>query len=141
MDRPQDLHILHRYLREVWDEGNIDAVERFLAPTYVRHGSPTQPPIDRTEQMAKLRSFRSAFPDIELTLEEASVDRDLIWFRSTMRGTHRDDFLGVAATGRTVTVPLLDLWRVAEGRVVEQWGGPDVFDLARQLGARLTVET
>lgn len=141
MGSPRNLNILHQYLREVWDEGNIDAVERFLAPTYVRHGSPTEAPIDRTEQMAKLRGFRSAFPDIELTLEEASADRDLVWFRSTMRGTHRGDFLGIAATGRTVRVSLLDLWRVAEGRVVEQWGGPDVFDLARQLGAGLTTET
>lgn len=141
MGSRQNLNILHQYLREVWDEGNVDAVGRFLAPTYLRHGSPTEPPIDRTEQMAKLRYFRSAFPDIELTVEEASADRDLVWFRSTMRGTHRGDFLGIAATGRTVEVSLLDLWRVAEGRVVEQWGGPDVLDLARQLGAGLTTET
>lgn len=141
MGPARNLDILHQYLREVWDEGDIDAVERYLAPTYVRHGSPTEPPIDRKEQMSKLRSFRDAFPDIELVLEEASADRDLVWFRSTMHGTHEGDFLGMPATGRRVEVSLLDLWRVSEGRVVEQWGGPDVLDLARQLGARLSTHS
>ncbi|MDP8929056.1 MAG: ester cyclase [Actinomycetota bacterium] len=50
-------------------------------------------------------------------------------------GTHEGDFLGVAATGRRVEVNLVDLWRIADGRIVEQWGGPDTFDLLRQLGA------
>jgi predicted SnoaL-like aldol condensation-catalyzing enzyme len=39
-----------------------------------------------------------------------------------------------------VTVALMDLWRVVDGRVAEQWGGPDLLDLARQLGARLTTD-
>lgn len=66
--------------------GQHDAVERFLDPSYVRHGSATQPPIDR--------NGTDGFPNIELTLEEASADRDLVWFRSTMRGTHHGEFPG-----------------------------------------------
>ena len=52
-----------------------------------------------------------------------------------MRGTHQGEFLGIAPTGKEVTVSLPDMVRIENGKFVEQWGGPDLFDLIRQLGA------
>jgi steroid delta-isomerase-like uncharacterized protein len=135
-----NLQLLHRYLDEVWARGDIAAAERFFAPDYVRHGSPLEPPLDRDAQIARLEGFRRAFPDAEVGLEAASADGDLVWFRSTLRGTHLGELMGIAPTQRRVTVALMDLWRVVDGRVAEQWGGPDLLDLARQLGARLTTD-
>jgi predicted ester cyclase len=55
-----------------------------------------------------------------------------IAFRSTLRGAHRGSFLGIAPTRTTVTVALLDLVRIADDRILEQWGGPDFLDLLHQ---------
>lgn len=128
--------LLRRYVSEVWDEGDPAAVERFLDAGYVRHVSPTRPALDRDQQIELLHAFRAAFPDIRLTVEDVIVGDDRLAFRSTMRGTHRGEFLGLPATGRSVEVGLLDIWRIADGKVVEQWGGPDIHDLMRQLGTR-----
>lgn len=133
--------LLERYFREVWGNGDADAVAQYLDASYVRHIAPALPPIDREQQVARLKNFRAAFPDIEIRLEAVVAEDDLVAFRSTMRGTHEGEFLGLAATGRTVTVGLIDIWRVANGCVVEQWGGPDMFDLLRQLGATFTTGT
>jgi steroid delta-isomerase-like uncharacterized protein len=130
-DRNNDL--VHSYMDEVWHKGNPDAVEEFLDDNYVRHVSPTSPPIGRQDQIDRLKGFRSAFPDIKITVEDVVASGDRVAFRSTMRGTHQGEFLGVAAAGTQVEVHLLDLWRISEGRVIEQWGGPDIFDLLRQL--------
>lgn len=127
--------LLRRYMREVWDEGNPDAVEDFLDADYIRHVSPTKPPIGRVEQIDRLKSFRPAFPDISITVEDVIVSDDRVAFRSTMRGTHQGEFLGVDATGTRIKVNLLDVWRIANGKIVEQWGGPDMHDLMRQLDA------
>lgn len=135
MDAPAGRAFLDRYLREVWVDRDPEAVRRFIGPGYLRHRAPTLDPLDADAQVERLRGFASAFPDITITVEDVVVPGDRIAFRSTMRGTHRGEFLGVAATGRTVEVTLVDIMRIEAERIVEQWGGPDLHDLVRQLTA------
>lgn len=125
--------LLTRYVQEVWDKGDLDALERFLSPGFKRHVSPTLPPLDRSGQIKRLRGFRSAFPDITLTVEDVVAGDDRVAFRSTIRGTHRGPFAGRAATEKQITVGLVDIVRIEGGLFVEQWGGPDMSDLFRQL--------
>lgn len=128
--------LLDRYIAGVWDEANPEAVERFASESYRRHTSPGAEPLDRNEQVARLKGFRAAFPDITIEVEDVVADGDLLAFRSTMRGTHRGEILGIAPTGRQVAVGLVDMVRIEDGQFVEQWGGPDMLDLVRQLGAK-----
>lgn len=132
--------LLERYVSEVWDEGDIDALGRFLASDYLRHTSPTLPPLDRDSQMARLRGIRAAFPDVTLTVEEVTAEADRVAFRSTIRGTHLGELAGIGATGREIVVSLVDVIRVEDERFAEQWGGPDMADLYRQLGASYRID-
>lgn len=138
MTSSQLKELLDRYIDEVWTKRNIAAVDRFLAASYRRHVGRSVDPLTRDGQKKLLDDFHAAFPDTELALEEVVVERDLIAFRSRMRGTHRGTFKGIPATGRKVEVRLLDMIRVENGIFVEQWGGPDLLDLLQQLGASVT---
>jgi predicted ester cyclase len=51
----------------------------------------------------------------------------------TIRGTHRGEFLGVPPTGKQVAVSFFAIVRVENDKLVEEWGGLDVFDLLQQL--------
>lgn len=133
MDHDAGRAFLERYLAEVWGARDPEAVRRFAAPGFRRHRAPTLDPLDLDAQVARLRGFAGAFPDITIALEDLVVAGDRIAFRSTMRGTHRGEFLGIAATGRPIAVTLVDIMRVEDGRIAEQWGGPDLADLRRQL--------
>lgn len=128
--------LLARYVREVWDKGDLDALERFLSPHFKRHVSPTLPPLDRDGQIERLRGFRSAFPDMTLTVEDVVAGDDRVAFRSTISGTHRGSFAGRDATEKQITVGLVDIVRIEDGLFAEQWGGPDMSDLFRQLDSR-----
>lgn len=131
--------LLERYFREVWAGGDPEAVARYLDASYARYVAPARPP-DRPERAGgAVDGLPCSVPDIEIRLEAVIVENDLVAFRSTMRGTHEGEFLGLAPTHRSVTVGLIDIWRIDNGRVVEQWGGPDMFDLLRQLGADFTA--
>lgn len=132
--------LLRRYIDAVWTQHDPTAVEEFLAPTYRRHLTPMRR-LDLAGQIERLETFWAAFPDAELTVEQVVAAGGFVAFRSTLRGTHLGPFLGIAPTGREVTVALLDLLRVEGGRFVEQWGGPDVFDLVHQLGAEVVAPT
>jgi steroid delta-isomerase-like uncharacterized protein len=131
--------LLDRYITEVWDKGNVDAIRAFLSPAFHRHVSPLLPPLDLADQIERISGFRDAFPDVALTVEEVTAEDDRVAFRSTMRGTHLGEFGGMPPTGKQVTVGLLDVIRIEGGQFVEQWGGPDLFDLLRQLGVTYTT--
>jgi len=131
--------LVRRYIQEVWDKNNPAALDEFLAQSYQRHISPNATPLNREGQKQRLAGIRTSFPDIALTLEEIIAEGDRVTFRSTIRGTHQNIFQGIAPTGRHVTVSLLDLVRVEDNKIVEQWGGPDFLDWLRQLGAHVSV--
>lgn len=128
--------LLYEYIRQVWQEGRPAAAATFISPEYQRHISPALPALDSGGQIDRLTRFQVAFPDIEIIVEEVIVEDDRLAFRSVMRGTHQGEFLGIAPTGRKVTVGLVDVIHFRDGQFQEQWGGPDVFDLLRQLGAK-----
>lgn len=132
--------LLRRYIEDVWDKKNPTAVDEYLAPNYRRYRSPTAEPLTRDEQKQLLTRFRSAFPDIQLTVEELIAEGNSVAFRSTIRGTHQGELLGITPTGKHVTVGLVDMIRIENGKFVEQWGGPDLLDLLQQLGAEISLK-
>lgn len=123
--------LVRRYIDEVWHQGR--APEAFFAPSYRRHLSPMLPPLGPAEQTARIAAFRAAFPDIQFTIEDLVAEGDRVVFRCTVRGTQRGPFAGLPASGRPMTVGLIDAVRIADGRIAEHWGGPDLADLRRQL--------
>lgn len=131
--------ILRQYVKEVWDEGNVSAVDQFLAPNYKRHRSATTEPLNRESQKQLLANFRDAFPDAQLTIEEIIAEDNRVAFRSIIRATHQGELFGIAPTGKAVTISLVDVIHIKNGEFVEQWGGPDLLDLVQQLGAEITV--
>jgi predicted ester cyclase len=141
MSAEENIALLRRYVEAVWEKQNPAAVDDFLSPDYKRHRSPTTTPLTREGQKQLLIQFRTAFPDIQLTVEEVIAEDTRIAFRSTIRATHQGELLGIAPTGKQITVGLVDIIHIQNGQFVEQWGGPDLFDLVRQLGAELSLKS
>ncbi|SRR6266498_421650 len=131
--------LVRSYIEEVWDKGNLAAIDKFLAPSYRRHLSPISEPLLLKDQKQRLSSFRSAFPDVKLTVEDIFAEGDYVIFRSTMRGTHNGVFQSIEPTGKSFTVTLIDIIRVEHGKFIEHWGGPDLFDLLKQLGVKFSI--
>jgi len=140
MSTEENKALLRRYIKEVWDKQNPAAVDEFLAPDYKRHRSPTIEPLTRDDQKQLLTKFRAAFPDIQLTVEEIIAEDDRVAFRSTIRATHQNEFLGIAPTGKKVTVGLVDVIHIENGKFVEQWCGADLLDFVQQVGAEISVK-
>ena len=130
-----NLELLEDYIRQVWAEGDPEAARRFMAPGYRRYISPRLEPLGPDAQVERLKGIRAAFADVSIGMDDAISEGSLISFRSSMRGTHTGSFLGLEPTGRAIEVGLMDMIRVEDGLFAEHWGGPDVFDLLRQLGA------
>jgi predicted ester cyclase len=73
-------------------------------------------------------------PDLEFLIEDLFAEGDRVGFRVKIRGTHRGTFLGVAPTGKQLTVTAIDIARLEHGKIVDHWGEMDMAGLMRQLG-------
>ena len=128
-----------RFYEEVWGKGNLDVADELSAENFVDHNpvDPNLPPgIEGFKQMVPM--FRTAFPDLQFTIEDMIAEGDKVVSRLTMRATHQGEFMGVPATGKQVTVTGMNISRHANGKYVEDWGNWDALGMLQQFGVTLT---
>jgi len=79
-------------------------------------------------------AFFNGFPDWIETIEDIIAEGDKVWVRFTATGTHKGEWLGLAPTGKKVTLKEVQIWRLADGKVVSKDSIGDLLDAFKQLG-------
>ncbi len=127
--------LFRRFMEEVANQGNIDAVDELVAPDAVEHEElPPGTPPGREGVKHFFALLRNAFPDLRVTIDDQIAEGDKVVSRVTLSGTHKGEFVGIPPTGKTVTFGAIDIIRVAGGKLVEHWGVTDNLGLLQQLG-------
>jgi|SRR5829696_1362751 len=124
-----------RWYSEVMNEGNEDAIDEICAENFVDHNPLPGTAPDRQGLHDFVKQIRSAFPDLETRIDEAILEGDQMAIRSTVRGTHEGDFMGIPPTHKQVDVANYDFVRFEGDQCVEHWGTIDTAALMEQLGA------
>ena len=125
--------VIRRGFEEGINQGNLAVFERVIAPTYINHTFPTPAPgAEGFKQVMNM--FLAGFPDLQVTLEDVLAEGDKVATRGYFIGTHRGEFNGIPATGKTVTVNYSDVWRLENGQAVENWVQMDMMGMMQQLG-------
>ena len=120
---------------ELWNAGDAAAIAELVTPDYVRHDSNGPEVGGPAAERQLVEMYRTAFPDLHFTIEHLVAEGDLVVARLTVRGTHRGELLGVPPTGRPITLAAMDLYRIRDGKIAEQWVMLDALGLLQQLGA------
>ncbi|MFT3865153.1 MAG: ester cyclase [Solirubrobacterales bacterium] len=134
MNAPQDYGAL---MAEIWrrldDEHRLTEIERYFADDYVRHSS--EGDYDREGFVAVLEALHGGFPDLTSRVVDAVAEGDRLAYRWISEGTHRGEYMGVPATGRTVTATGITISRFdADGRVAEDWASWNKVSVLHTLG-------
>jgi steroid delta-isomerase-like uncharacterized protein len=114
---------------------DVDAAADLVAPDMVNHSSSGQ---GREGIRAELSYWLAAFPDATVPLEDVIVEGDRVAVRHRLVGTHAGEFMGIAGTGRRVSVQEMDIFRVQDGRIVESWSAPDLHGMLSQISGEAT---
>jgi steroid delta-isomerase-like uncharacterized protein len=125
---------IRRIVEEIQNGDNLALIDELLAPNFVNHTPAPGLSPDREGIKHLLSMFRAAFPDGVMTIEDMIAEGDKVATRKTYRGTHQGQFLGIPPTGRHVSVGLIDMMRLVDGKVVEHWNVGDDLSLLQQLG-------
>jgi steroid delta-isomerase-like uncharacterized protein len=116
--------------------GDIDGFGELLADGFVEHEE--TPGLAPTKEgvLELFRTYKAAFPDLRMEVEEILASGDKTVARVTASGTQAGEFMGLPASGKSVQVKLIDIMRFDEaGLVCEHWGLLDTLSLLQQLGA------
>lgn len=126
--------LLEEHTETVWTQGDLDAVDRFIAADYVEHDPSVEEELNGPDAYRRnVESFRSAFPDLVVTIEDSIVEGDRIAMRQSFSGTHEGEFMGVEPTGNEVESTSLLICRVEDGKIAETWVETDMLGLLAQL--------
>lgn len=90
---------------------------------------------DKKTMLAVEQAFSKAMPDLKhhLTSDSLVAEGDFVSLRCTVSGTHLGEFDGLPATGKKVTAPLMAMWRIVNGKIVEHWHLTDTSYFKSQL--------
>lgn len=115
--------------------GNLDVVDELLATDFIAHMSGLPKPIRGVEAFKQYVSAHAvAFPDLHYTFEDEIAEGDKVVLRWTGRGTHTGEFMGIPPTGKQITISGVNTYRIASGKVVEEWSDFDRLDMLQQIG-------
>jgi steroid delta-isomerase-like uncharacterized protein len=128
-------NLVEAFIQDLFSRGDLDAVDRYLAPDFVNHDPPFPGAAAGPEGMRQAAvMFRAAMPDWHSDLHQLVAENDIVVERFTATGTHQGPLMGVPGTGHTITLPGVNIFRIQDGKIVERWGRLDELGLLRQLG-------
>ncbi len=114
--------VVRRLVREVMNEGRLDAIDEVYAPHLAAAAK------------GWITPFRAAFPDVLMEIVDLIEEGDKVVGRFLCSGTHRGEWDGKPPTGRRFTnVDEVYIFRISNGRIHEAWGLEDTLSRMRQL--------
>ncbi len=135
MSAEENKAISRRADEELFNRGNLDVADELFAPTFVYHDPVSHEEWRGPESVKRYATMlRAAFPDLHQTIEEQIAEGDKVAYRWTARGTHQGELMGIAPTGRRMTLTGIAIARLVDGKIEEIWENYDALGMMQQLG-------
>lgn len=135
LDGERNKAVVHRLYEEVWNQNNADAADELLSNDFEGRAAAEHPLAGPADVKALAAMWRAGLSNLHVEVEAAYAESDRVVTRYRITGVHTGPLLGVAPTGREVSVAGMSIARLAEGKIVSDWGEMDLLGLLQQIGA------
>jgi predicted ester cyclase len=131
----ENIAVSRRLVTEALGEGKVELIDELCAENYVGH-DPLTGDQDRDAAKQSIIGYKSAFPDLSFTVDDAFIADDKVVLRWTGNGTFENALMGIEPTGeRGEPISGITIDRFEDGLVVESWNQWDTLRFMRNLGA------
>ncbi len=133
MSTEENKGVVRRFFDLGPSSGNLDEAMGLLAPDFILHVPlPAAPGVQGICDV--IVACRAAFEHLNVTVEDLVAEGDRVAARFTARGIHKGAFMGLAPTGKPITMTGIEIFRIEDGRIAELWGEANLLGLMQQLG-------
>lgn len=138
MSTEENKAVERRFYEEVWGKMNLTIIDELVAPDVVDHNPsvPGQGP-GREGFRQTIELIFSAFPDVQITIEDLIAEGDKVVVRWLARGTHQGEFMGIPPTNKRAAAMGIDILLYKGGQRVETWRQWDTLGFMQQVGVLL----
>jgi len=126
--------IVRRALEDSWQDPGV--FDELISSDYVGYDPALPEPI-RGPQGAKdnFKQYSDAFEGAHITVKDQIAEGDAVATRWEGRGRHTGELMGIPPTGKEIVVEGLNLTRLRDGKIVEEWSNWDTLGMLQQIGA------
>ena len=129
--------LVRRWFEEVWNKGNAEAIDEMFDENGIAHGLSDDPstPLKGPQNFRPFHtSFRNAFPNMTVVIDDLIAEGDKVAARCSVRGKHEGELMGRAATQAPVEFTGITVVRIYNGKIVEAWNNFDFMTMYKQTG-------
>lgn len=131
----QNKHSVLRFNHEFLAQGDLTAFYELVAPDFINHTAAPNVSKGPDGMIAFIQAFHAGFSDLRVEILHQLAENDLVATRKVIHMRHTGTFMGIAPSGKAVTLPVMDLVRLEKGQYKEHWGMRDMQGLVEQLKA------
>jgi predicted ester cyclase len=125
--------LVHAFADQI-NAKDLEAACTLVSPSHVEHGLHPELPSGAEAVRAFFSMLLAGFPDARTTILDTLAEGDRVVLRARIEGTQTGPFMGIPPTGRRAKWSLIDIYRLADGKIVEHWVEVDTLGLMQQLG-------
>lgn len=123
-----------RFNKAFIEGGDMQVFDDIIAPDFINHTAPPGSPTDGSGVVYFFNHMlRPAFPDLAVEIYDQVAEGDKVTTRKAFHGTHQGEFMGIAATGKKVIFPVIDILTLKDGQFIEHWGHVDMPTVMAQI--------
>ena len=109
-----------RVFVEIFNQGKFDVANEIYSPEFRNHG--VHRSVDLKTDQDAVHAEKKAFPDLQMSVQQMIAEADKVAVLWTFQGTHTGSgYAGLPPTGTRVEVRGITIWRIVDGRIVEEW--------------------
>ena len=137
MGRFENKEIVRRYIEQVVNTGNLDALHEFVAQDYIDHNAPSGSSQGIEEAKRHLEAVHHVYGDFHVAIEDQIAEGDTVVTRVSATAIHQNEWSGLRPSGRRITLTGIHIDKVIDGKIVEHWAEADLLSALIQMGARI----
>lgn len=136
MSMQANKEVVRRFNAEVIAGGNRLVFDALIGAGFVNRSAPPGAPDDKESMWNTFQTvLRPALAQLSVAIHDQIAEDDKVTTRKTITGIHTGTFMGIGATGRTVSIDVIDIVRIVDGRYAEHWGINTLMSVLTMLKA------
>jgi steroid delta-isomerase-like uncharacterized protein len=133
MSMDENKALVKRFFALGPSQGDLKSAGDLLASDFALHVPlPCSPGVQGMNDV--ITACRAAFEHLDVTVEDMVAEGEMVAARFTARGVHKGIFMGLPATGKSITMTGIEIFRIENGKIAELWGEANLLGLMQQLG-------
>ncbi|POY35450.1 ester cyclase [Solitalea longa] len=133
MSTENNKEIVIRFNKEFLQKGNTEVLAELVDEHFVNHTIPPNMPNDVSGLIQFVSILHKGFSDLSIQIEEQIAENDMVATRKTITATHMGEIMGRQPTGKKVTIKVMDMVRLKNGKYIDHWGINDMMQVIQSL--------